>query len=111
MWTEKKPEVPAKTPLPQQPRPNVTPTPPSFSGEAKNNGTIGSTYTTPTDRSSNSGTARLGTGLRVKGEITGTEDLCIDGTVEGSVKLDEKKLTVGATAKVTADITTGDLVA
>jgi len=40
----------------------------------------------------------------VKGEISGNEDLYIDGTVEGAVQLGEGKLTVGATAKVTADI-------
>jgi len=42
-------------------------------------------------------TARLGSSLHVKGEITGNEDLQIDGSVEGLVQLDERKLTVGAT--------------
>jgi cytoskeletal protein CcmA (bactofilin family) len=41
----------------------------------------------------------------VKGEISGNEDLHIDGTVEGLVQIAERKLTVGATAKLTADIT------
>ena len=48
--------------------------------------------------------ARLGSSLHVKGEISGSEDLLIDGSVEGLIQLDERKLTVGATAKVTADI-------
>jgi cytoskeletal protein CcmA (bactofilin family) len=52
----------------------------------------------------------LGSSLQVKGEITGTEDLQIDGTVEGIIHLDERKLTVGATAKVTADIDARDVV-
>jgi hypothetical protein len=46
----------------------------------------------------------------VKGDITGTEHLLIDGWVEGLIQLDERKLTVGATAKVTADIIARDLV-
>lgn len=71
---------------------------------------LDSTFNTPNDRS-NGGTARLGAGLHFKGEITGTEDLWIDGTVEGVVKLDEKKLTVGATAKVTAEIMAGEVIA
>jgi cytoskeletal protein CcmA (bactofilin family) len=52
----------------------------------------------------------LGASLRVKGEISGTEDLLIDGLVEGSVHLDERKLTVGKTAKLTADINARDVV-
>src|SRR5260221_14793181 len=52
--------------------------------------------------------ARLGPSLHVKGEISGNEDLYIDGTVEGLVHLDERKLTVGATAKLTADVIAGE---
>jgi cytoskeletal protein CcmA (bactofilin family) len=46
----------------------------------------------------------------VKGDITGTEDLLIDGSVEGLIHLDERKLTVGTTAKLTADINARDVV-
>ena len=55
-------------------------------------------------------TGRLGSSLQVKGDITGTEDLLIDGLVEGLIQLDERKLTVGAAAKVTADINARDVV-
>src|ERR1700747_2631527 len=55
-------------------------------------------------------TARLGSSLHVKGEITGSEDLLIDGSGEGLIKLDERKPTVGATAKVTADIIAREVV-
>lgn len=66
----------------------------------------------PVDQSYSSGgaTARLGASLHVKGEITGNEDLSIDGTVEGLVHLEERKLTVGASAKVTADIVAREVV-
>lgn len=53
---------------------------------------------------------RLGSSLHVKGDIAGTEDLLIDGSVEGLIHLDERKLTVGATAKLTADIDARDVV-
>ena len=49
-------------------------------------------------------TARLGASLHVKGEISGNEDLHIDGSVEGLIQLEDRKLTVGASAKVTADV-------
>jgi cytoskeletal protein CcmA (bactofilin family) len=54
--------------------------------------------------------ARLGSSLHVKGEISGSEDLTIDGSVEGLIQLDERKLTVGPTAKVTADIIAREVV-
>jgi cytoskeletal protein CcmA (bactofilin family) len=52
----------------------------------------------------------LGSSLRVKGEISGTEDLLIDGAIEGLIQLDGRKLTVGSTAKLTADIKARDVV-
>lgn len=55
-------------------------------------------------------TARLGPSLHIKGEITGNEDLHLDGSVEGLVHLDDKKLTVGSSARVTADIMAREVV-
>jgi len=55
-------------------------------------------------------TARLGASLHVKGEISGNEDLHIDGIVEGLVQLEDRKLTVGATAKLTADVAAREVV-
>jgi len=101
MWGDKKPEDSAKTPLPQQPRPTETkPTATPFPGEAKKMAPMDSTY----PAASGGTTARLGASLHIKGEITGNEDLQIDGTVEGLVQLEDRKLIVGASAKVTADI-------
>ena len=62
------------------------------------------------DATADSVTGWLGSSLHVKGDITGTEDLLIDGSVEGLVELDERKLTVGPTAKITADINARDVV-
>ena len=66
--------------------------------------------TRPATSTPSSGTARLGPSLHVKGEISGNEDLHIDGSVEGLVQLDERKLTVGASAKVTADVVAREVV-
>lgn len=54
--------------------------------------------------------ARLGASLHLKGEITGNEDLNVDGSVEGLIQLEDRKLTVGASAKVTADIIAREVV-
>ena len=64
----------------------------------------------PVDETANPETGWLGSSLRIKGDITGTEDLVIDGSVEGLIQLDERKLTVGATAKLMADINARDVV-
>src|ERR1700733_1796538 len=100
MWGDKKTETPAKTPLPQQSKPS-TPSATPITGEVKTMAPLDSPYPATT---SSGGTARLGASLHVKGEITGNEDLHIDGTVEGLVHLEDRKLTIGASAKVTADI-------
>jgi cytoskeletal protein CcmA (bactofilin family) len=54
--------------------------------------------------------ARIGPSLHIKGEITGNEDLEVHGTVEGTVTLEERKLTVGTTAKVSADLAAREIV-
>ena len=52
----------------------------------------------------------LGPSLYVKGDITSTDDLLIDGSVEGMIQLNERKLIVGAGAQVHADINARDVV-
>src|SRR3984893_9776427 len=106
MWGDKKTETPAKTPLPQQSKPSTTSAIP-ITGEVKTMAPLDSPYPATT---SSGGTARLGASLHVKGEITGNEDLHIDGSVEGLVHLEERKLTVGASARLTADVIAREVV-
>ena len=47
---------------------------------------------------------RIGKSLILKGEITGSEDLFIDGEFEGTIKLKENSLTVGPNGDVRADV-------
>ena len=54
--------------------------------------------------------SQLGPNLLVKGEISGDEDLLIDCAVEGIVRLSERKLVIGPSANVKADITAGEVV-
>jgi cytoskeletal protein CcmA (bactofilin family) len=64
----------------------------------------------PLDKTGDRTSGWLGSSLRVKGDISGTEDLLIDGEIEGLIRLDGRKLTVGTTAKLTADINARDVV-
>ena len=55
-------------------------------------------------------TARLGASLAIKGHITGTEDLRIDGKVDGPVSLRGHELTIGPTAQLNSEIQAGEVV-
>ena len=109
MWRNKKSHTPQTAdPDPNNRQANQPPKhpPESWEGTAKMNKDVMHPAGATADRE----TARLGSTLHVKGEISGNEDLHIDGTVEGAVQLGEGKLTVGATANVTADIIARELV-
>jgi cytoskeletal protein CcmA (bactofilin family) len=64
----------------------------------------------PLNQTEESQTGLLGLSLRVKGDISGTEDLRIDGSIEGRIQLPDRKLTVGTTAKLKADINARDVI-
>lgn len=49
-------------------------------------------------------------GIKIKGELTGSEDLFIDGVVDGKVTLSNSTLTVGPNATVKAEIVAKELV-
>jgi cytoskeletal protein CcmA (bactofilin family) len=107
MWTGKKRELPREpeASVPPAPAPPI-PTNPSREG---------ATTMTPSEPPrpilpTGSGGARVGAGLQVKGEISGNDDLLIDGSVEGHVHLGDRRLTIGSTAKVTADIQAREVV-
>ena len=59
---------------------------------------------------SSNAVACLSQGIRIKGEITGSEDLFIDGNVEGKVTFRNAVLTVGPNASVKADIDAREIV-
>ncbi len=48
--------------------------------------------------------ASIGKSLQVRGEVRGSEDLIVDGFVEGTITLSGSRLTIGANAKVNANV-------
>ncbi|MGA2571682.1 MAG: polymer-forming cytoskeletal protein [Terracidiphilus sp.] len=54
--------------------------------------------------------ATLGKGLFIKGEITGSESLYIDGKVEGAINLPGNRVTVGRNGQVAANIIAREVV-
>ena len=59
---------------------------------------------TPSAPVSSGASASISQGIRIKGEVTGSEDLFVDGHVEGKVNLSNGSLTVGPNGEVKADI-------
>jgi cytoskeletal protein CcmA (bactofilin family) len=55
-------------------------------------------------------TACITQGIKIKGEITGSEDLFIDGPVEGKLNLGSSSVTVGPNGMVKADISAREVV-
>ena len=109
MWDHKKPDMPqAADPEPKNLQTNQPPKPAPGSSEEITK--TGKDSVGPPGATADRATARLGSSLHVKGEISGNEDLYMEGTVEGLVHLDERKLTVGATAKLTADVIAGEVI-
>lgn len=85
MWkkeNESAPQGPAPSPAPSF-RPD--PDPPTRGGEP-------------------GGRAVIGPSIQVKGELTGSEDLLIEGRIEGKISLAQNALTVGAKGRVTASV-------
>src|SRR6202789_918698 len=55
------------------------------------------------------GSTVIGKSVVIRGELSGNEDLYIDGDVEGTVTLPESRLTIGPNARVRADVTVRDV--
>ncbi|MDR3772053.1 MAG: polymer-forming cytoskeletal protein [Terracidiphilus sp.] len=53
--------------------------------------------------------ARIGKSVVICGEVKGSEDLVVDGRVEGTVTLNESRLTIGPNANVAADLAAKDV--
>ena len=65
------------------------------------------TSPTPSQRNSKEGkygVANIGKSIAIKGDLTGNEDLAIEGKVEGKVELPNNQLTVGASGIVEAEV-------
>jgi cytoskeletal protein CcmA (bactofilin family) len=54
--------------------------------------------------------ATIGKSLVIKGEVTGSESLYVDGRVEGSINLPGNRVTIGRNGQVSASITAREVV-
>jgi cytoskeletal protein CcmA (bactofilin family) len=54
--------------------------------------------------------ARVGKSVVIKGEISGSEDLYVDGAIEGSIDLRSHSVTIGPNGKVKASVSAKSIV-
>jgi cytoskeletal protein CcmA (bactofilin family) len=56
------------------------------------------------------GMANIGKSITIKGDLSGNEDIVVEGTVEGKVDLPNNQLTIGANGTAKAEITAKTIV-
>jgi cytoskeletal protein CcmA (bactofilin family) len=100
MWKPNQPGTGGGTQGPEPARP-ATPATPSFEASAR---------PAPAPAQSAGEQATIGKSLVVKGEVTGSESLYVDGKVEGSINLPGNRVTVGRNGQVAANITAREIV-
>ena len=97
MW---KPNQPGATPATPEPvRPTPPSTTPGFTATPSGAGAVASTEQ-----------ATIGKSLVVKGEVSGSESLYIDGKVEGAINLPGNRVTIGRNGQVAANISAREVV-
>ncbi len=100
MW---KPNQPASTPsTPGEPLRPATPATPAFEPAAR--------PATGAAQASAGEQASIGKSLVIKGEVSGSESLYIDGKIEGTINLAGNRVTVGRNGQVSANITAREIV-
>ncbi len=60
--------------------------------------------TVPHGEERSSSPATIGQSVQIEGELTGQEDLVIDGKIDGKIVLDGHHLTVGANGRIHAEV-------
>jgi cytoskeletal protein CcmA (bactofilin family) len=56
------------------------------------------------------GNASISQGIRIKGEVTGSEDLYMDGVIDGKLNLTNGSLTIGPNGTVKADVNAREVI-
>jgi cytoskeletal protein CcmA (bactofilin family) len=112
MWNRKKEEeYPPRQQQAAAPRVQPPPPPPVQTQQAPKEPEMSSMPTRfDSPSSSSGGSATIGKAVMVKGQIYSREDLVIDGEVEGTVELQEHRLTVGPNGKVSAGVKAREIV-
>jgi cytoskeletal protein CcmA (bactofilin family) len=108
MWKPtNQPATPGRPAEPERPSPATATTAPSMNmsvSEPAASSAPRPVTTTTSDQ------ATIGKSLVIKGEVTGSESLYIDGRVEGSINLSGNRVTIGRNGVVAANISAREIV-
>jgi cytoskeletal protein CcmA (bactofilin family) len=102
MWKPNQQGSSPQTPSPEPTRPAAPQAPTSYEPAARTS--------TAAAQPVSGDQATIGKSLVVKGEVTGSESLYIDGKVEGAINLPGNRVTVGRNGHVAANITAREIV-
>lgn len=83
---------------------------PITSTPSVNSGSVRDTPAAPAVPVSSKASACISQGIKIKGEVTGSEDLFVDGQVDGKLSLTNGSLTVGPNGNVKADVTAREVI-
>ena len=56
------------------------------------------------------GSTVIGKSITIRGELSGSEDLFVDGTIDGSITLPEARLTIGPNGRIKANLVARDVI-
>ena len=105
MWKPNQPGATPSTPDPTRPTPPATGSNPDTRTPATTTGTPGAAGALSTGEQ-----ATIGKSLVIKGEVSGSESLYIDGKVEGAINLPGNRVTVGRNGQVAANVVAREIV-
>jgi cytoskeletal protein CcmA (bactofilin family) len=105
MWKPNTPGSGSATPSTPEPIRPATPAAPVSSYEQPSTRTASPQAATATGEQ-----ATIGKSLMIKGEVTGSESLYIDGRIEGTINLPGNRVTVGRNGQVAANISAREIV-
>jgi cytoskeletal protein CcmA (bactofilin family) len=106
MWKPtNQPATPGRPAEPERPSPSTATTAPVTNMGVSEPAAAPRPVTTTT-----SDQATIGKSLVIKGEVTGSESLYIDGRVEGSINLSGNRVTIGRNGVVAANISAREIV-
>lgn len=102
MWKSRNDEKPAAPAAPQPATPSVTTSPMMREVRPMEMPKAGENF--------KADVAHIGKSVLIKGELSGSEDLYLDGEVEGNIELRDHSLTVGPNGRVRANVHARDVV-
>ena len=113
MWKKDDPKpqsAPEKASLPVAPPPMVNPPAASIATPAPRQQPPSISPSSTPPNAAPRGSASIGQGIRIKGEVTGSEDLYVDGLIDGQLNLTNGALTIGPNGQIKADVNAREVI-